>query len=64
VGIRKVIGATRSHVVNQFVVESVIISLMALAFSFIIFVVLREQFLALHPFIESLVSLELSPLRI
>lgn len=64
VGIRKVIGATKGHVVNQFVVESVIIALMALAFSFVLFVLLRDQFLSLHPFVESLVSLELSPVRI
>lgn len=64
VGIRKVIGATKGHVVNQFVVESVIIALMALAFSFVLFVFLRSQFFSLHPFVPSLVSLELSPVRI
>lgn len=64
VGIRKVIGATKGHVVNQFVVESVMIALMALVFSFVLFVFLRAQFLSLHPFVASLVSLDLSPARI
>jgi ABC-type antimicrobial peptide transport system permease subunit len=64
VGVRKVIGATKAHIVNQFVVESVMIALMALVFSFVLFVLLRAQFLSLHPFVSSLVSLDLSPTRI
>ncbi len=64
VGIRKVTGATKSNVINQFLVEAVLIALLALAFSFLIFLFLREQFLSLHPFVESLVTLELSPSRI
>ena len=64
VGIRKVIGATKVHVINQFVVESVMIAIMALAFSFVLFVFLRAQFLSLHSFVESLVSLDLSTSRI
>ncbi len=64
VGIRKVIGATKAHIVNQFVVESVIIAVIALAFSFLLFIFLRDQFLSLHPFVSSLVSLDLSSSRI
>jgi ABC-type antimicrobial peptide transport system permease subunit len=60
VGIRKVVGASKGHVVNQFIVESVLIAFMALVFAFLIFLFLRQQFLSLHPFIENLVSLELS----
>jgi putative ABC transport system permease protein len=61
VGIRKVIGASKHHVLGQFVTESVIISLMALAIAFIMFLLLRTQFRSLHSFLESLVTLELSP---
>ena len=61
VGIRKVIGALRSHVLGQFIAESVIISLMALSLSFLLFLFLRDQFLAFHPFLSDLLSLELSP---
>ena len=61
VGIRKVIGASKSHVLGQFITESVIISLLALTFSFFIFLVLRPQFLSLHSFLENLTTLELSP---
>ncbi|HEY5825277.1 MAG TPA: ABC transporter permease [Cyclobacteriaceae bacterium] len=60
VGIRKIIGARKSHVLGQFISESVIISLLALLFSFGLFLFLRSQFLGLNPFIEKLVSLDLS----
>jgi len=60
VGIRKVVGALRGHVLSQFIVESVLISLLALLFSSLLFLLLRNQFLSLHHFISDLVSLKLS----
>jgi putative ABC transport system permease protein len=60
VGIRKVIGAQKGNVLAQFMVESVIISLLALIFSFLLFLFLRTQFLSIHPFLADLLSLELS----
>ncbi|GAB3774662.1 ABC transporter permease [Spirosoma horti] len=61
VGIRKINGALKSHVLGQFMVESVIISLLALVFSVALFLFLRTHFLALNSHISDLVSLELSP---
>lgn len=61
VGIRKIVGALRGHVLGQFVTESVIIALLALVFSFPLFLVLRKQFMSLDQFPENLVALELSP---
>ncbi|MBA4053636.1 MAG: hypothetical protein C0490_02890 [Marivirga sp.] len=61
VGIRKVIGAFKSHVLGQFITESVIISLLALTLSFLLFLILRPQFLSLHSFLDNLTTLELSP---
>ncbi|MVM34072.1 FtsX-like permease family protein [Spirosoma sp. HMF4905] len=61
VGIRKIIGAMKSHVLGQFMAESVIIALLALVFSFGLFLFLRTQFLALDPHIGDLVVLDLSP---
>lgn len=61
VGIRKVIGALKMHVWGQFITESIIISLLALVFSFFLFLFLRTQFLSLNPFLQSIASLELSP---
>ncbi|SFC27256.1 ABC transporter permease [Spirosoma endophyticum] len=61
VGIRKINGALKSHVLGQFMAESVIIALLALVFSFGLFLFLRTQFLALDSHISDLVSLDLSP---
>lgn len=47
VGIRRVIGATRGNVFAQFVVESIIIALLALLVSGLIYIPLREQFLVM-----------------
>lgn len=60
VGIRKIIGAAKGHVAGQFLVESVIISLLALVVSFLLFLFLRAQFISLHSFIENLAELKLS----
>lgn len=61
VGIRKIVGAVRGHVLGQFLAESVLIALLSLSVSFGLFVWLRKEFLALDPFVSNLVSLELSP---
>ncbi|GAB3996970.1 ABC transporter permease [Spirosoma daeguense] len=61
VGIRKIMGALKSHVLGQFMTESVLIALMALVFSFVLFLFLRGQFLALDPKLSELVALEMSP---
>jgi ABC-type antimicrobial peptide transport system permease subunit len=61
VGIRKVIGANRRNVAGQFITESILIALFALVVSFCLFLILKQQFLALDPHIQSMVSLELTP---
>ena len=60
VGIRKVIGGLKSHVISQFIIEAILISLLALAFAFPLFLFLRSQVISLHPFINELVTLQLS----
>jgi ABC-type antimicrobial peptide transport system permease subunit len=60
VGIRKVIGAKKGQIFAQFVTESIVISLFSLAFSFALLLFLKDQFLALHPYIGDLVLLEIS----
>ncbi|MBC7923331.1 MAG: ABC transporter permease [Ferruginibacter sp.] len=61
VGMRKVVGALKRQVLEQFTFESVLISLLSLVFSFLLFLFLRTEFLSLNPFIADLVSLNLSP---
>ncbi|NOS91056.1 MAG: FtsX-like permease family protein, partial [Cyclobacteriaceae bacterium] len=59
VGIRKVIGAMRSHVVTQFIVEAVIISISALLIGLLLFFVLRPHFLSIEPDIQKMFTLHL-----
>ncbi|HEX8531084.1 MAG TPA: ABC transporter permease, partial [Cytophagales bacterium] len=61
VSMRKVMGALRSQVLGQFTFESVLIALLSLVFSFLLFLGLRVEFLALSPFLSEVVSLDLSP---
>ena len=44
IGIRKVVGARRKGLINQFYIESLLISVIATAFSIIIVVLLMDQF--------------------
>jgi len=60
VGIRKVMGAGRWQVIAQFIVESVIISLVSLVASFFIFLVLRGQFLSFDEYLQRVFALNLS----
>src|SRR5205085_12664141 len=60
VGVRKVIGAMRSHVVAQFVVESVIISLASLVAAFGIFVLARPWFLSFSSDLSEMLDLAIS----
>lgn len=60
VGVRKVIGATRTQVMSQFLFESVLISLIALVLALGLFVFLRPGFISLDRIFNDLVTLELS----
>ncbi len=61
VGIRKVIGALKSHVVGQFIVETVLISLGSLLVSLLIFLLLRPYFIGVEEGLQKMLTLELSP---
>lgn len=58
VGVRKAVGASRGQVMNQFLFESVFISLIALLISFGIFVFLRPGFISLDRVFTDLVTLQ------
>lgn len=64
VGIRKTIGAFKSQIIGQFITESVIISMLALVFSFGLFLLLRPHFLSMESSLQQLLSLRLSPVLI
>lgn len=61
VGVRKIIGALKGHIVGQFVVEAIIISLIALAISFGLFILFRPHLLSLQNDLKELLVLDLSP---
>jgi putative ABC transport system permease protein len=60
VGIRKVIGAARTHVVGQFLVEAIVISLLSLMLSFGLFLILRPHFMAIAPELARMIDLNIS----
>ncbi|MGV3558786.1 ABC transporter permease [Larkinella arboricola] len=61
VGLRKAIGADRSQVWQQFLVEAILISLVALLLSCFLFLALRPQLISLAPEMQRTVKLELTP---
>jgi len=60
VGIRKVVGALRIHVLSQFVVEAVVIALLALILSFGLFVLFKPFFLSLNDIYREMLVLDIS----
>jgi ABC-type antimicrobial peptide transport system permease subunit len=61
VGIRKTIGAVRGHVINQFIIESVIIALSALVIAFSLFLLIKPHFLSIEQSLQNTLALNLSP---
>jgi ABC-type antimicrobial peptide transport system permease subunit len=60
IGLRKVIGAGKSHVRQQFLAEAVIVSFVALLLSFGMFLVLRPHFISIAPELLKMVKLEIT----
>ena len=60
IGLRKAIGAGKSQVRQQFLVEAIMISLTALLLSYCIFLVLRPQLIDMAPEMQRTVKLELT----
>ncbi len=60
IGIRKVIGAKKRHVIMQFISEAVVISFMALTLAFVMFRLMKPHFLSLAPEWYQVARLELS----
>lgn len=64
VGVRKIIGAFKGHIVGQFVVEAVLIALIALLFSIVLFVLLKPHLLTLHQDLKELLVLDFSVIQL
>lgn len=61
IGLRKTIGANKSQVWQQFLIEAVMISLSALFLSLILFLILKPQLINMAPGLQTLIKLDLSP---
>ena len=58
VGIRKVVGAKRGQVFNQFIVEACIISMGSLILAYFLYFLIKPLFLSLNPDIANILKLE------
>lgn len=61
VGVRKIIGAVKSHIIGQFMVESVILSLISLVFALGLFVLIKPHLLTLQNDLQELLVLDVTP---
>lgn len=61
VGVRKVVGATKTQIFSQFIVEACLISLMSLLLAYGILAILKPSFLNLAPEIQQTMKLENNP---
>ena len=61
VGIRKVVGASRSQVFLQFVMEAILIAFLSLLFSYLVFLMIRPGFLSIEPRFLSRIFLRPNP---
>lgn len=57
VGIRKVIGASRRQVFNQFVFESTMIATLSLGLAYVLFLLIRPEFLAMGGSFQDMITL-------
>jgi len=60
VGVRKVVGASKSQLILQFIIEAIFVSIFALIIASVLFTLIRPQFLSLNLYIERTVTLLLN----
>lgn len=62
VGVRKVVGARKTHLFSQFIIEAIFVALLALGIALILFQVVRPGFLTLNPYMDRTTRLQLTPI--
>ena len=61
IGIRKIVGSTRNQIFNQFTIETIIVTMIAVFFSVLIFLVIKPMFITSIPRIDEIMQLETPP---
>ena len=61
VGVRKVVGATKGQIFTQFIVEATIISMVALVLAYLLFFIIRPEFLNISPELQRMLLMESTP---
>ncbi len=62
VGVRKVVGARKTHLFAQFVIEAIFVAILALGIALLLFQVVRPGFLTLNFYMDRTTRLELTPI--
>lgn len=62
VGVRKVVGARKTHLFSQFVIEAIFVAVLALGIALLLFQVVRPGFLTLNPYMDRTTRLQLTPI--
>jgi len=62
VGIRKVVGAKRTQIFSQFIVEACVISVFSLILAYAVYQFIKPLFLSLNPSMSTMLKLELEPI--
>ncbi len=60
VGVRKVVGARKGNLFFQFILEAIMVSLVSVVISFLLFNVVKSEFLSLDLYIERTLTLDVS----
>lgn len=60
IGVRKVVGASKTHLFMQFILEAVLVSILALVLSYWLFQLIKPEFLSLDFYIQRTTTLDLS----
>ena len=60
IGVRKVVGARRGQIFTQFIAEAVLVSVLSLGIAYLLFRLIRPEFLELNLYISRTVSLDLT----
>ena len=58
VGIRKVVGASRRQIFNQFIFESIMLSIISLGLAYVLFILIRPEFVAMDVKLQEMVTLQ------